>query len=163
MAREIERKFLVNGNFEPFVARREKIVQGYLCADAERTVRVRICGEEAFLTVKSGTAGCGWSRYEFETAVPVAEAEAMLALCMPGTVSKVRHWIEHKGHTWEVDVFHGESEGLTVAEIELESEDEDFERPPWLGREVTGDPKYFNSALAINPFTKWNLDSGFKI
>ncbi|MDR1407839.1 MAG: CYTH domain-containing protein [Tannerella sp.] len=156
MALEIERKFLIDGDFEPCVVRREKIVQGYLCADAMRTVRVRICGAEAFLTVKSASDARGWSRYEFETTVPPAEAEEMLKLCLPGVIDKVRHWIEAGDHTWEVDVFHGENEGLTVAEIELDSEDEPFERPAWIGREVTGDPKYYNSALAKHPFGQWD-------
>jgi len=155
MAQEIERKFLVSGDFSPFVTRRERIVQGYLCADAERTVRVRICGDKAFLTVKSATVAGSWSRYEFETPVPVAEAEEMLKLCIPGVIDKERYRIDVENHTWEVDVFHGDNEGLTIAEIELASEDEPFVRPDWVGAEVTGDPKYYNSMLAQRPFMTW--------
>ncbi|MDR1780876.1 MAG: CYTH domain-containing protein [Tannerella sp.] len=156
MAQEIERKFLVSGDFSPFVTRRERIVQGYLCADAERTVRVRICGDKAFLTVKSATVAGSWSRYEFETPIPTADAEEMLKLCLPGVIDKHRHWIEAGKHTWEVDVFHGDNEGLVVAEIELESEDEAFAKPDWVGDEVTHDPRYYNSALAQLPFTKFS-------
>ncbi|MDR1601343.1 MAG: CYTH domain-containing protein [Tannerella sp.] len=156
MALEIERKFLVEGDFAPFVAGSEKIVQGYLCADVERTVRVRISGAGAFLTVKSAPNERGWSRYEFETPIPPADAEEMLTLCIPGTVSKVRHRINAGNHVWEVDVFHGDNEGLIVAEIELDSEDEPFDLPAWLGREVTGDAKYCNAMLAQKPFKQWN-------
>jgi CYTH domain-containing protein len=160
MACEIERKFLVEGDFEPFVIRSEKIVQGYLCAEAERTVRVRQCGAEAFLTVKSAPNERGWSRYEFEIPTPPADAEEMLKLCIPGTISKVRHWVDAGDHIWEVDIFHGENEGLILAEIELGSEDELFDRPAWLGREVSGDPKYYNAMLARQPFRHWNNHVG---
>ncbi|MDR0757256.1 MAG: CYTH domain-containing protein [Tannerella sp.] len=156
MAQEIERKFLVDGDFMPFVVSSEEIVQGYLCADKERTVRVRISGAEAFLNVKSAPNARGWSRYEFETPIPPADAEEMLKLCLPGVISKVRHRIAAGNRVWEVDVFHGDSEGLIIAEIELDSEDEPFDRPAWLGREVTGEAKYFNAMLAQRPFRQWD-------
>jgi CYTH domain-containing protein len=155
MAQEIERKFLVKEDFLPFVTRSERIVQGYLCADEDRTVRVRISGAQAFLTIKSAPNECGWSRYEFETPIPPAEAETLLTMCLPGIINKMRHWIEYAGHTWEVDVFHGDNAGLTVAEIELRSETETFALPPWAGCEVTGDPRYCNAMLAQFPFCQW--------
>jgi CYTH domain-containing protein len=151
MAQEIERKFLVTGDFMPFVVRRTRIVQGYLCSDPERTVRIRIYGDKGFLTVKSAANERGWSRYEFEQAIPLTDAEELLALCLPGTIDKVRHLVPVGRHTWEVDVFHGDNEGLVVAEIELSSEEDTFERPDWLGEEVTGDPKYYNAMLAKHP------------
>ena len=131
------------------------MVQAYLCADAERSVRVRLSEGQGFLTVKSGATRHGWSRYEFEQTIAPADAEELLQLCLPGTVEKVRNRIPAGAHTWEVDVFHGENEGLVIAEIELASEDEAFERPDWLGEEVTGDPKYCNSMLAAHPFSRW--------
>jgi len=150
---EIERKFLVkNDAFIHEAFRKRRIVQGYICADAERSVRVRICGDEAFLTIKGATNGRGWSRYEFEQPVPMNDAEELLQLCMPGRIEKERHYVMFGGHTWEVDVFHGANEGLTVAEIELASEDETFELPAWVGQEVSGDPRYYNAMLAKNPF-----------
>ncbi|MDR2765221.1 MAG: CYTH domain-containing protein [Tannerella sp.] len=155
MAQEIERKFLVAGDFMPFAVRRARMVQGYLCSDVERTVRVRICGDRGFLTVKSAANERGWSRYEFEQAIPPADAEELLALCLPGTIDKVRHWVPVGRHTWEVDVFHGDNEGLVVAEIELPSEEDTFTWPDWLGEEVTGDPKYYNAMLAKHPFNRW--------
>jgi len=153
---EIERKFLVrDDSFVDCASKKRRIVQGYLCADAERSVRVRIRGDEGFLTIKSATEGRGWSRYEFEQAIALKDAEELMALCMPGLIDKVRHYVEFAGHTWEVDVFHGENEGLVVAEIELESEDEQFELPAWIGAEVSGDPRYYNSMLAKQPYSKW--------
>jgi len=155
MGQEIERKFLVRGDFEKEVSCRKRIVQGYICAEKDRTVRVRIQGDEGFLTIKSASNERGWSRYEFEQQIPVSDAEELLKLCLPGIIDKVRHWIEVGNHTWEVDVFHGENEGLVMAEIELSSEDESFEIPEWAGKEVTGDPRYYNARLAKHPFTEW--------
>ena len=155
MGVEIERKFLVKGDFEPFIASKSRIMQGYICTDKDRTVRVRICEDKGFLTIKSAPNELGWSRYEFEQAIPLAEAEELIKLCLPGIIDKVRHWIPFEGHTWEVDVFHGENEGLIVAEIELESEKEMFEIPEWIGDEVTGNPKYYNAWLSKNPYGHW--------
>ncbi|MDR3260318.1 MAG: CYTH domain-containing protein [Tannerella sp.] len=156
MKQEIERKFLVKGDFEKSVDHRSRMVQGYLCSDEERTVRVRICGEEGFLTIKSAANERGWSRYEFEQSIPLTDAGELLKLCLPGMIDKVRHWIPAGDHTWEVDVFHGDNEGLTVAEIELRSEEDTFELPDWVGDEVTGDPRYYNAMLAKQPFMQWN-------
>jgi CYTH domain-containing protein len=153
---EIERKFLVRDNSfidEAFDVKR--IMQGYICADAERSVRVRICGEEGFLTIKSASNERGWSRYEFEQPVAPDEAGELMKLCLPGLIDKVRYYVKAGSHTWEVDVFHGENEGLIVAEIELESEDETFELPSWIDKEVSGDPAYYNSMLASHPYSTW--------
>lgn len=150
MAIEIERKFLVDGTrWQPNTAG-VRYRQGYLCPGAGITVRVRVAGSQAFLTVKGPCSG--YARAEYEYPVPVADAEAMLAdLCQKPLIEKIRYRIEHAGHTWEVDVFLGDNTGLILAEIELESEATDFALPAWVGKEVSGDPRYFNSALAHTP------------
>lgn len=145
---EIERKFLVKGDFRPFVTKTEKIVQAYLCSTKERTVRVRIKGSQAFLTIKGAANPNGFSRLEFEYPIPVQDAEQILSLAQPGCIDKERHYIPVGKHLFEVDVFHGKHEGLIIAELELQSEDEAFERPQWLGEEVTGDVRYYNAYLA---------------
>ena len=152
---EIERKFLVKGDFDKEVVCRKRIVQGYICADKDRTVRVRIQGDEGFLTIKSASNERGRSRYEFEQPIALTDAEALLKLCLPGVIDKVRHWIRVGNHTWEVDVFQGENKGLVMAEIELLSEDETFELPGWAGEEVTGNPGYYNAQLSQLPFKQW--------
>ena len=150
---EIERKFLVKNNaFVDKAFKRCHIIQGYICSDAERSVRVRIREDDAFLTIKSASNERGWSRYEFEQPLKMNDAEELLKLCLPRLIDKVRYYIKFSSHTWEVDVFHGENEGLIIAEIELTSEDEQFELPEWVGREVSGDPKYYNMMLAKQPF-----------
>ena len=155
MGQEIERKFLVKGLYEKDVVRRERIVQGYICADMERTVRVRMQGNEGFLTIKSAPNGKGWSRFEFEQRISPDDAAALLQLCLPGVIDKVRHWVQVGGHLWEVDVFQGDNEGLVMAEIELSTEDETFEMPEWAGEEVTGDIMYYNARLAVEPYRQW--------
>lgn len=155
MGLEIERKFLVAGDFKPFVETQNRIVQGYICTDKDRTVRIRICGETGFLTIKSAPNDHGWSRYEFERPLSLTDAEELLKLCLPGTIDKVRYWVPFGNHTWEIDVFHGENEGLIVAEIELESENEPIEIPEWIGSEVTGDPRYYNAMLSKHPYSRW--------
>jgi CYTH domain-containing protein len=157
MSQEIERKFLVKGDFAQDAVRQKRIIQGYICADMARTVRVRIQGDDAFLTIKSAPDGKGWSRYEFEKPISPTDAGELLKLCLPGVIDKVRHWIHVGNHLWEVDVFHGENEGLVVAEIELSSEDETFELPAWAGEEVSGDSKYYNASLSQKPFSQWNM------
>ena len=153
---EIERKFLVkDSSFIGEAYKKSRIVQGYICSDAGRSVRVRIRDDESFLTIKSATNERGWSRYEFETPISVREAEELMKLCLPGSIDKVRYYVKAGNHTWEVDVFHGENEGLVVAEIELESEDDVFELPVWVGQEVSGIAKYYNSMLAKHPFSRW--------
>ena len=152
MAIEIERKFLVVGDAwrdAPGVA----YAQGYLNRDKARTVRVRLAGGRAWLTVKGASTGA--TRAEFEYEIPPADAEQLLALCDGPLVRKLRRVVVHAGSTWEVDEFLGENAGLVVAEIELPSEDAPFEPPPWLGAEVTHDPRYFNSNLAAQPFSGW--------
>ena len=152
MGIEIERKFLVVGD-DWRQAPAVPYAQGYLNRDKRRTVRVRIAQGEAWLTVKGVNAGA--TRAEFEYAVPLADAEQMLALCDGPLVRKLRRVVVHAGATWEIDEFQGDNAGLVVAEIELASEDAPFERPPWLGAEVTHDPRYFNSSLATAPFSTW--------
>ena len=156
MGNEIERKFLVRDNsFVDEAYEKRRIVQGYICSDAERSVRVRIRDDEGFITIKSSTNERGWSRYEFEKPVSLKDAEELMELCLPGMIDKVRHYVKFGSHIWEVDVFHGENDGLIVAEIELESEDDTFELPAWVGQEVSGDAKYYNSMLAKHPYLKW--------
>ena len=151
---EIERKFLVrNNSFVDEAYKKRRIIQGYICSDAERSVRVRIREDEAFLTIKSATNERGWSRYEFEQPIPMKDAEELMKLCLPQLIDKVRHYVKVGSHTWEVDVFHDENEGLIVAKIELETEDETFELPEWIGREVSGEQKYYNMMLAKHPYS----------
>ena len=152
MATEIERKFLVEGDFRSEAIGNTRIVQGYMCSDKGRTVRVRIRGDKGYLTVKGAASATGLSRYEFEREVPLEDAEQMLRLCEPGAIDKERYLVPYGQHTWEVDVFHGPNEGLILAEIELSAEDEPFERPAWLGKEVSGDRRYYNSMLMRNPY-----------
>ena len=152
MATEIERKFLVEGDFRSEAIGKTRIVQGYICSDKGRTVRVRIRGDKGYLTVKGAASASGLSRYEFEREVPLEDAEQMLRLCEPGAIDKERYLVPYGQHTWEVDVFHGPNEGLILAEIELSAEDEPFERPAWLGKEVSGDRRYYNSMLMRNPY-----------
>lgn len=154
MAKEIERKFLVKlAEWTPQGAGKY-YKQGYLNSQKERVVRVRIAGDKGQLTIKGVTTGV--TRAEFEYAIPVEEAGLMLDnLCEQPLIEKHRHKEVHGGKTWEIDVFHGDNEGLVVAEIELKSEDEAFERPAWLGPEVSSDPRYFNSNLLKNPYRNW--------
>ncbi len=149
---EIERKFLVSGDFLPDVERKERIVQAYICASAEKTVRVRIKGEKAYLTVKGPSNENGFARCEFEYEIPVGDAEELLKLCTPGFIEKTRHYVPYGDHLFEVDVFYGENEGLVLAELELESENEIFSIPDWIGKEVTGDVRYYNAYLISHPF-----------
>jgi adenylate cyclase len=128
--------------------------QGYLVADPVRTVRVRIEGQRAVITIKSKSTGASRGEWEYEIPVPDA-AELLDRLCEQPLVEKVRHRIDYAGHTWEVDEFQGENAGLVVAEIELGSEDEAFDKPDWIGQEVTGDPRYYNSSLIRFPYSKW--------
>lgn len=155
MAREIERKFLVaDPSWHEGVEARHRIRQAYLATGGQASVRIRVWGREtAALTVKGAAAGI--ERDEFEYAIPVDDAEAMLALRQGRLVEKVRHDVRHGGHLWEIDVFAGDNEGLEVAEIELDAAGEAFERPSWLGEEVTGDPRYSNAALSARPFRTW--------
>lgn len=152
MALEIERKFLVTGDAWR-AAPRKHIAQGYLNRDKARTVRVRIAGEAAFITVKGENKGA--TRPEFEYAIPLADARELLALCEQPVIEKHRYVVEHKGYTWEIDEFLGANLGLVVAEIELGSEDEAFAKPDWIGEEVTQDARYYNSNLSLHPYSAW--------
>lgn len=154
MGIEIERKFLLKGEGWRGLGQPTLMRQGYLVADPVRTVRVRIEGERAVITIKSKSTGASRGEWEYEIPVPDA-AELLERLCEQPLVEKVRHRIEHAGHTWEVDEFQGENAGLVVAEIELGSEDEAFDIPDWIGREVTSDPRYYNSSLIRLPYSKW--------
>lgn len=154
--KEIERKFLVKDDYKFFVTHSFQIEQGYLSSVPERTVRVRICGERAFITVKGESRENGCSRFEWEKEIELSDARELLKLCEPGGIQKTRHIVPFRGHVFEVDEFWGENEGLVVAEIELTSEDEEFERPDWLAEEVTGDERYYNALLVKRPFRKWS-------
>ncbi len=156
MAQEIERKFLVKGDFMPFVTKQTRITQGYLSSVPERTVRVRIKGDKGFITIKGIGNESGASRYEWEKEISVEEVNELLKLCEPGIIDKTRYIVPASdGLKFEVDEFYGDNDGLTVAEIELPDEDFKFVKPEWLGEEVTGDVKYFNSMLMKNPFKNW--------
>lgn len=153
MPSEIERKFLVADNSWRDGSPGVRISQGYLSRDADRTVRVRIGGENAWLTIKGRTQGI--TRAEFEYAIPVAEARELLALCLPSVIDKTRYEVDFAGHVWEIDVFHGDNDGLVVAEVELDDESVNPEIPPWAGKEVSDDDRYYNSNLAARPYAIW--------
>ena len=153
---EIERKFLVlDDSYKQLSYASSHIAQGYICSERGRTVRVRIRDERAYLTIKGPSENNGLSRYEFEREIPLADARQMLQFCEPGIIDKTRWLVKSGHHTFEVDEFHGENEGLVVAEVELSSEDETFEKLHFIGKEVTGDRRYYNSCLCVKPFNKW--------
>lgn len=153
---EIERKFLVtNLDFINQSFDSNRIEQGYLNSHKERTVRVRIKNNNGYLTIKGVSNESGTSRFEWEKEISVTEATQLLAICEPGVISKTRYLVKMQQHTYEVDVFDGANEGLIVAEIELNEENERFEKPEWLGEEVTGQKKYYNSQLSKNPYKTW--------
>ena len=153
---EIERKFLVTSDaFKRDFVRKNYIAQGYLNSTPERTVRVRIKSETGYLTIKGKSNETGLSRFEWETEIALAEAKALLQLCEKGIIEKNRYEVKVGEHLFEVDEFFGENEGLLIAEVELQSESENFEKPNWLGKEVTQDQRYYNSNLSKNPFLNW--------
>jgi adenylate cyclase len=147
MATETERKFLVKGEFRHLVSKEIKIIQSYLTIDSEKTIRLRIANNNAFLTVKSRPKKNSITRNEWEVIINVKDAEEMMTICLPGKIVKTRYLVPSGKHTIEVDVFHEKNEGLVIAEIELTSDDEYFEKPDWLGEEVTGLPQYYNANL----------------
>jgi len=156
MAQEIERKFLVkNNDFKKQAFSKTRIIQGYLSSVPERTVRVRIMGEHGFITIKGIGNESGISRYEWEKEIPREDAKALLELCEPGVIDKTRYNVKSGKHIFEIDEFYADNEGLIVAEVELSSENEDFEKPNWIDKEVTGISKYYNSSLSTTPFCKW--------
>ncbi|WP_127845243.1 CYTH domain-containing protein [Psychroflexus aestuariivivens] len=153
---EIERKFLVTSSkFKEEAYDSKSISQGFLNSHKVRTVRVRIYGNSGFLTIKGESTADGTSRFEWEQEIPVEEAKSLLKLCEPGIIEKTRFLVKKGKHIFEIDEFYGENEGLIVAEVELNSADEKFQKPNWLGTEVTGNPKYYNSVLSKNPYTNW--------
>jgi len=153
---EIERKFLVkNDSYQQEAFASFKIKQGYLNSHPERTTRVRVKGEQAFITVKGKSSENGLSRFEWEKEINVNDAEALLALCEPGKIEKTRFLVKSGAHTFEIDEFYGDNQGLVVAEVEMNTEKEEVLLPDWLNKEVTGEAKYYNSALINLPYKDW--------
>ena len=153
---EIERKFLVTSAvYKTLAFAKNEIAQGYLNSNPERTVRVRIKGEKGFLTIKGKGNSSGMSRFEWEKEIPFEEAKTLLDLCESGVISKLRFEVKIGQHVFEVDEFFGENSGLVIAEIELDSETESFEKPSWIGKEVTNDERFYNAYLSQNPYSKW--------
>jgi adenylate cyclase len=153
---EIERKFLVTSlDFKQEAFKKIRIIQGFLNTDKERTVRVRIKDKDAFITVKGQSTKEGLRRFEWEKNIPKVEAQALLKLCEPGIIDKIRFEVDFENHIFEVDVFNGDNDGLIMAEIELKHENEAFKKPNWIGKEVTGDIKYYNSQLSKHPYNTW--------
>ena len=156
MAQEIERKFLVTSDaYKEESVKRTRITQGYLSSVPESTVRVRIKGDKGYITIKGECNESGTSRYEWEKEIPVAEAEELLQICEPGVIHKTRYEVNVGRFTFEVDEFYGENQGLVVAEVELLNENDHFDKPEWIGAEVTGDVRYYNSMLKKKPYTTW--------
>lgn len=153
---EIERKFLVkNDSFKNETRNKIRITQKYLSSIPERSIRIRIKGNEAYITIKGMGSDSGIARFEWEKEISVTDANDLFTLCEPGVIDKTRYFVKKDLHVFEIDEFYGENEGLIIAEIELTSEEESFIRPDWLGDEVTGNVKYYNSMLIKNPFTNW--------
>ena len=156
MAIEIERKVLVtDDSYKAMAFHSDRIAQGYICRQGGNSTRVRVRGEKGFLTIKGPSANGGVSRFEWEKEIPVEEAWELMKLCHNAIIDKRRYLVKCGAHTYEVDEFYGDNEGLVVAEVELASEDENFVKPEWLGEEVTGDVKYYNSMLMKNPYKNW--------
>lgn len=155
MAQEIERKFLVDGDFRSEAFKAVRITQGYLSSVPERTVRVRVKDNKGYITVKGVGDESGVSRFEWEKEIPVDDARELLRICEPGVIDKTRYLVKVGIHTFEVDEFYGDNEGLTVAEVELSDPNEAFGKPSWLGEEVTGDKRYYNSFLSRHPYRTW--------
>ena len=155
MALEIERKFLVVGEFRDQAYSHSRIRQGYISSGNGKTVRVRIRDDRGYLTIKGPSDQAGLARYEFETEIPLTDAEDLMKLCEPGIIDKTRYLVRSGDHVFEVDEFYGDNEGLVMAEVELHSEDEAFQKPAFIGPEVTGDRRYYNAHLRRNPYKLW--------
>lgn len=156
MPQEIERKFLVRDlSFKKMAVSSTRIVQGYICSDRGRTVRVRIRDEKGFLTIKGASTDNGLSRYEWEKEISMEDARDLMKLCLPGVIDKRRYLVDWKNHIFEVDEFYGDNDGLIVAEVELGSVDEEYEVPPFIDEEVTGQVRYYNSFLMKSPYKTW--------
>jgi CYTH domain-containing protein len=153
---EIERKFLVTSdNFKKEADKNYKIKQGFLNSHEERTVRVRLKNDKGYLSIKGKSSEDGLVRFEWETEITKQEAEQLLALCEDGIIDKIRYEVNFGNHTFEIDEFFGENDGLVIAEVELQSKNEDFNKPDWLAKEVTGDIRYYNSQLSKQPYNTW--------
>lgn len=156
MPQEIERKFLVTDtSYRELATSSSHIVQGYICSDKGRTVRIRIRNDKGYLTIKGGSNAAGLSRYEWEQEIDVADAHDLLKLCEPGVIDKVRYLVPSGNHVFEVDEFAGENQGLVIAEVELTAEDEPYTKPAFIGQEVTGNRRYYNSHLRVYPYSIW--------
>ena len=158
MGLEIERKFLTRSSeFIGLATGSTHIAQGYICSVPERTVRVRLRDDQGFITIKGRGNASGRTKFEWEKEISPEDAEALLGIAEPGIIDKTRYLVPNTDgrHLWEVDVFHGDNEGLVMAEIELKSEDESFDVPSWIGEEVTGDERYYNAYLAKHPYKEW--------
>ncbi len=155
MPQEIERKFLVDGEYKSKAYASSRIVQGYICSACGRTVRIRIRDDKGYLTIKGPADASGISRYEWEKEIPLDEARDLMKICEPGAIDKTRYLVRSGRHVFEVDEFYGENEGLVIAEVELSSPDEPFEKPDFIGQEVTGDARYYNAQLMRHPYKDW--------
>lgn len=158
---EIERKFLVKKAGRPYEEQAyasSRITQGYICSERGRTVRVRIRDNRGYLTIKGPSDETGTTRYEFEKEITLDEAQHLIKLCEPGLIDKTRYLVKSGNHTFEVDEFYGENDGLVIAEVELQSEDEPFTKPDFIAEEVTGDRRFYNSSLRARPFSLWRDD-----
>lgn len=155
MAQEIERKFLVRGEFKSQAFKQSRMIQGYICNTNSRTVRVRISDNQGFLTIKGPTSESGVTRYEWEREISLPDAHELMQLCQEGVISKTRFYVHSGSHIFEIDEFHDTNQGLIVAEVELLDEHEEFVKPDFIGEEVTGDVRYYNSQLMKHPYTTW--------
>lgn len=155
MPQEIERKFLVDGEYKSKAYASSRIVQGYICSARGRTVRIRIRDDKGYLTIKGPADASGISRYEWEKEIPLDEARDLMKICEPDAIDKTRYLVRSGRHVFEVDEFYGENEGLVIAEVELSSPDEPFEKPDFIGQEVTGDARYYNAQLMRHPYKDW--------
>ena len=155
MAVEIERKYLVSNDYKQDVSNYYRIVQGYLSSHPERSVRIRIIDDNAFITIKGKGNESGTTRFEWEKEIDIEEGENLLELCEPGVIEKTRNIVNYKDHIFEIDEFYGENAGLILCEVELMSEDEHIVFPHWIVKEVTGDPRYYNTSLIKSPFLSW--------
>ena len=156
MKPEIERKFLVKGEFIQFAVKSESIIQGFISEDPKRSVRIRIKDNKGFITIKGESDKTGVSRLEFEKEIELSEADELMNLCKGELIKKIRYIIPFKNHIFEVDIFEGKNKGLVIAEIELKNIHEEFEKPDWLSKEVTGDIRYYNLYLSKNPYMIWS-------
>ena len=156
MAIEIERKFIVtNDSYKALAFQSDRIAQGYICREGGNSARVRVRGNKGYITIKGPSLDGGLSRFEWEKVIPPAEALELLKLCNGGIIDKTRHLVKCGAHTFEVDEFFGDNKGLVIAEVELSNADEEFEKPEFIGKEVTGDKRYYNSSLTRFPYKSW--------